>query len=625
VSLYTEIKRRKVFRVAAVYAATAFVVLQAADLALPRLGVPEWAMSLIVVLLALGFPVALVLGWALELAPDGVRVTTLHPTVDQDLSPPPLLGRRTVLAATTLVLLGVGLGAGWFLRPVPAGEPGALGRAAGVDPAGPPNVASSVAVLPFADMSEAGDQAWFADGLTEEILNSLARLPELRVTARTSSFQFRDTQLDIRAIADTLGVANIVEGSVRRIGDRLRVTAQLIRAEDSFHLWSDTYDRSAADLFEVQSDVAENVAAALNVFLDDAKRERMFATGTRSVRAFEEFRRGEAYYRDAHISGTGASLVEANRYFARALALDSSYAQAAVLHSDLYAHLVMDGPDVALVAGVDLTQANAIERLRADLDLAAARTQDPTMRTVAEITRQHFSPTWHRIPALLATVRSLREEGQTPGEGTFLHEIQLLAGELDAARRFAERRVTTDPLNLAAWVELVNVELHRRDFNAARSLLAQARANIGDHRWFRHAELVIAQIQGDRDRAIAILEGWSEESDWRPAYLAALRGDRETALRLAAELDGPDRWPRDQVLKVYHELGDDARRSALARRIDALPAGPAILTRLTAFDGNALVFDLADTPNFAARLAEAGIDPAGFQPMPRLSMRPEDG
>jgi TolB-like protein len=623
-SLYSEIKRRKVVRVALVYCATAFAVLQAADIMLPRMGVPDWAMSLVVALAVLGLPIAMVLAWALELTPDGIRVTTSHPTADPDVSPPPLLERRTVLGAATLVVLGVGLGAGWFLRPMPAGEAGALAAAAGGEPAGPSITAGSVAVLPFADMSQAGDQAWFADGLTEEILNSLARLPELKVTARTSSFQFRDTQRDIRAIADTLGVTNVVEGSVRRIGDRLRVTAQLIRAEDGFHLWSDTYDRSAADLFEVQRDVAENIAATLNVFLDDAKRERMFATGTRSVRAFEEFRRGEAYYREAHISTTPASLVEANRHFARALALDSSFAQAALLHSDLYAHLVMDGPDVALVAGVDLTQAAAIERLRADLDLAAARTQDPAMRAVVEIIRQYFSPTWHRLPALLATVRAMREEGQTPGELTYLHEIQLLAGELDAARRFAERRGASDPLNLSPWFELVNVAVHRRDFGAARALIEQARATVGNHRWLRDSELLIAQIQGDRARAVALLEGWNETSDWHPAYLAALHSDRQTALRLAAELDRPDRWPRDHVLKVYHELGDDARRSALARRIDALPAGPAILARLTAFDGNALVFDLADTPNFAARLAEAGIDPAGFQPMPRLSVRPED-
>jgi hypothetical protein len=176
-SLYSELKRRKVVRVASVYAATAFVVLQAADIMLPRMGVPDWAVSLVVALALLGLPIALVLAWALELTPDGIRVTTPRPAGDPDVPPPPLLERRTVLAAATLVVLGGGLGAGWFLRPIPAGEPGALAPAAGVDPAGPSIAAGSVAVLPFADMSEAGDQAWFADGLTEEILNSLARLP----------------------------------------------------------------------------------------------------------------------------------------------------------------------------------------------------------------------------------------------------------------------------------------------------------------------------------------------------------------------------------------------------------------------------------------------------------------
>jgi hypothetical protein len=170
-SLYTEIKRRRVFRVGAVYAATAFVVLQAADITLPRLGVPEWAMSLIVVLLGLGFPVALVLAWALELTAGGVRVTRGATADTGDGGAPALLGGRTIAVVALLLAVGVGLGAGLFLAPRTGAEPGDA-RMADAGPAAATD--RSVAVLPFADFSPGGGQEWFSDGLAEEIVSAAA-------------------------------------------------------------------------------------------------------------------------------------------------------------------------------------------------------------------------------------------------------------------------------------------------------------------------------------------------------------------------------------------------------------------------------------------------------------------
>lgn len=269
-TFFSELRRRKVFRVAAVYAATAFVVLQAADIILPRVGVPDWVMSLVVVLTVLGFPIALVLAWALELTPEGgiertgaatgetgeSRALDDEPRADD----PPLFGRRTLVAVSLLAVLGVGLGAGWFLRPASDRAPDtttALGQP----------VERSIAVLPFADLSPERDQAYFSDGLAEEILNLLAAVRDLSVASRTSAFSFRGSGLPIPEIAGRLGVHYILEGSVRKAGDRIRVTAQLIDARADRHLWSEHYDRDLADVFAVQDEIAASIGDALEVEL----------------------------------------------------------------------------------------------------------------------------------------------------------------------------------------------------------------------------------------------------------------------------------------------------------------------------------------------------------------------
>src|SRR6056297_3289334 len=300
VSLFAELKRRKVVRVAVVYAATAFAVLEAADLLLPRLGVPDWVMNLVVALIVLGFPIALVLAWALELTPEGIKRTGA--VTETEATPgagtgatPALLGKRTVFASALLVVLGLGIGAGWFLRPVGAPEAIPAAESAAAPAATAAAVADkTIAVLPFADFSPARDHEWFADGLTEEILNALARTPDLLVTARTSSFRYKDSTLDIPQIAAELGVAHVLEGSIRSTPQRIRVTAQLIRAADGFHLWSQTYDRDPADMIEIQEDLARNIALAMETTMDPQALSDMARVGTRSVEAYQAYIRGIA-------------------------------------------------------------------------------------------------------------------------------------------------------------------------------------------------------------------------------------------------------------------------------------------------------------------------------------------
>ncbi|MEJ2534904.1 MAG: hypothetical protein P8008_05425, partial [Gammaproteobacteria bacterium] len=186
----------------------------------------------------------------------------------------------------------------------------------------------SVAVLPFDDLSQARDQGWFADGLAEEILNALARIPELQVSARTASFRYRDSELPLGQIAQELGVAYILEGSVRSSTDRIRVTAQLIRSADGFQVWSDDYDRPPADLISIQEDLAESIADALQISLDPAAVADMVAAGTRSTEAYRAYLRGIALEGGASTRPRAEVLLEVRDQFERAVAADPEFADA---------------------------------------------------------------------------------------------------------------------------------------------------------------------------------------------------------------------------------------------------------------------------------------------------------
>jgi len=404
-SLLAELKRRKVFRVAVVYAATAFVVLQAADILLPALGVPGWAMGLIVTLLGLGFPVALVLGWALELTPDGVRVTPPRLPTAPEQPTPSILGHRTVAVAALLVAVGIGLGAGWFLRPVPApGTPGtdSIVVATADD--------RSVAVLPFADFSPGGDQEWFSDGLAEEILNALARLPDLRVASRTGSFQFRGHAGDFRAIADSLGVAHILEGSVRRSGDQLRITAQLIRAADDAHLWSQNFDREAADVIRVQEEIALEIARTLQTALDPDELARMVAAGTNSVAAHEALLRYlHLQHRSIHLEDWGM-LLEAYDALEEARTLDPQFYRA---HAEAAAFWMGQLAPTNRAHGItglsyDDRHSSAQTRMRA----AESSAPDPRSRLEAERNRARLEVRLRDVVALSQRIVELDPGGQ---------------------------------------------------------------------------------------------------------------------------------------------------------------------------------------------------------------------
>lgn len=363
-----ELQRRNVIRVAIAYLAVGWLILQAGDVLTGMFELKPAIMRTVLLLLLLGFVPALVFAWVYELTPEGLR---RDGEVDPAHSITHLTGRKLdrlvigVLFAIVGLLLFDRFVPGLGHTPAP---PAPL--EAGGAPADPPVSATdareSIAVLPFADMSQDRDQEYFSDGLSEELLNLLAQIPQLRVIARTSSFSFKGKDVDVATIAKTLGVTTVLEGSVRKAGDRLRVTAQLIHAADSSHLWSETYDRELTDVFKLQDEIAGAVVAALKVKLLPAQTASNRTHGTANPAAYDQFLIARQFQRRATNTDSMKSALKA---LDAAIALDPGYAEA---HAERAVTLV----NLAVRTDDNSTHANFLQEALASTNRAIALAPD---------------------------------------------------------------------------------------------------------------------------------------------------------------------------------------------------------------------------------------------------------
>ena len=268
-----ELKRRNVFRVAAAYLVAAWVTLQLADIVLENIDAPAWILQVFMLALGLGFPLAMIFAWAFEMTPEGLKK---EKDVDRSQSITRQTGQK--LNQTIIAVLALAVVLLLFDRFMPQSDSTETVSEPETVQAVPEEKAKSIAVLPFVNMSSDTEQEYFSDGISEEILNSLARVKELKVAGRTSSFAFKGQNLDLRQIGETLGVEHILEGSVRKSGAKVRITAQLIQVEDGFHLWSDTYDRELTDVFAIQDEIATAILTQLKAHLLDGELPVVAAT-----------------------------------------------------------------------------------------------------------------------------------------------------------------------------------------------------------------------------------------------------------------------------------------------------------------------------------------------------------
>ncbi len=314
--LVAELRRRRVFRVAIVYALAGWIVIQVASTMLPGLKLPNWTVTLVIALVVLGFPLAVIMGWMFDMGPRGVERTAVAGPAG---------------GATPAAEVAAAAGRATPGRPPAAPDD----RPTGSRPDAHEQDRRGIAVLPFVNMSGDADNEYFSDGISEEILNLLSKLPQLKVASRTSAFNFKGKQVSIPTVARELGVGTVLEGSVRRAGDRVRITAQLIDAATDSHLWSETYDREMKDVFAIQDDIAQSIVRALQVTLTPKERRSLQFVATSDPEAYDYYLRGRKYM----YSMARRDYEHAIRMFEQAIALDSKFALAYAGMADAYSHL----------------------------------------------------------------------------------------------------------------------------------------------------------------------------------------------------------------------------------------------------------------------------------------------
>ncbi len=353
-----ELKGRGVYRVAAIYAAGSWALLQVADVFFPIVGLPDWAITTVLAAAALGFPVAIVLAWIFEITPQGLVETDatganfgrLH------LSLARLVELGLLLALVSLV---------GFLYV----ERLTLQEQVAEATSGHSNGRPSVAVMAFENMSDDPSAEYFGDGLAEEILNLLARINELNVAARTSSFYYKGKDIDLREVGEKLGVGHVLEGSVRRSGDRVRVTAQLIEMNTGYHIWSQVYDRDYSDSFRIQDDIARQVVGSMQVFLSDSSADILNDRPDVDPQAYDYYLRGREFLRQ---SAGSENLDRALALFRKSIELDDEYAEAHAGMCDAQLALYRNEMDPQQFRNAEMACAEAISLDRAALPVYVA-------------------------------------------------------------------------------------------------------------------------------------------------------------------------------------------------------------------------------------------------------------
>ena len=567
--LWGELKRRKVVRVAVVYAATAFAVLQAADIMLPRMGVPDWAMSLVVALAVLGFPIALVLAWALEVSPEGGIRRTESDAASAPAAAAPLLGKRTVLAAALLVVLGLGLGAGWFLKPgtpepIAANESASDAAGAGaVESAAPQSLDKSIAVLPFVNMSADAENAFFADGISEELLNVLVRVEDIAVASRTSSFAYKGREIGAATIARELKVNHILEGSVRKSGNRVRITAQLIDAVNDRHLWSETYDRELTDIFAIQDEIANAIVAALRGTLGSgaAGRAVTVQADTDNLDAYQRYLKARELFINRE------QLDESVRLFEQVVALDPEFARG---WEGLAAASAVIVDWVAVYPSIDRSEQMALAWQAAERALAL----DPTLSmpwAARSLLVSYALPI--DFPAALDLLdRAIAADSKNASAHLWRGILWFSLGFLDRALADTDQCLALDPAygNCLRWKALA--VLFQGDIDAALALYQQGMANgFVPNRGNSFVEPLIRR--GNRFAAILLMRERNWPLEVQQAAVATL-GDGAVP---------PD---FDALAQRYPELQSDIGWRLLLRDYDGAAA---IVAAGTASFGNTLV------------------------------------
>src|SRR5437764_1249638 len=516
-NFFSELKRRNVYKVAVAYVVVSWLLIQASSIFFPAFDAPPWVMKIIIIVVIFGFPVALMFSWAFEITSEGIK---LESEIQASKSITRRTGRKIVALTIALAVVAAGLFVYQLVR-------------SKSDASNLPTTATiankSIAVLPFDNLSRDPDNAYFCEGVQDEILTRLAKVADLKVISRTSTQHFKSTPDNLPQIAKQLGVAHIVEGSVQKSGEQVRVNVQLINALTDAHLWGDTYDRKLTDIFAVESEIAKTIAETLQARLTGSEKTLITKAPTVNPEAYELYLKGRFFWNKR----TGADLLKSIDYFKQAVEKDQKYALAYAGLADAY---VLLPPYGAASPSESFPQAEAAARKALELDdtLAEAHT---SLGQVLLFYDLDFAGSTMEFERALSLDPNYATAHHWYGGGGPL----LALGQFDRAIKEGKRAVELDPLSLINNADLGWLYFNARRYNEAE---AQARKTLemDSHFYLAHYYLgEVLQLKGQLTEAIAEYKKAAELDD-DPFVLGLLAqayaklGQRDEALKMLGQL-----------------------------------------------------------------------------------------
>jgi len=529
-NFFAELKRRNVYKVAVAYAVVAWLLMQIASQIFPFFEIPNWAVRLVVLLLVIGFPIALIIAWAFEATPEGIKRTEAADAAGQ---------RSPGGAWIYVVLIGAALSAGLFFvgRYTAGRATPQQGEATAAIPQ------QSIAVLPL--LNESGDPGdeYFSDGLSEELIAALAQINGLKVIGRSSSFRFKDRHEESKAIGEKLGVSTLLEGTVRKQDDRVRIVAELVNAADGIALWTRTFDRELRDIFTVQQEIAKAVAESLKVTLLGSN-EKSAQIASNSVEAHNAYLQAHFHFQRRNIEDYRKAIT----YFDQAIQFDPNYALAYAERSEAW----------TMIGDLTGQRATAYPKARSDAE-KAVEIAPALAEAHAALGWVRFFGEWKFAEGLSELNRAKELSPANPTANDLLARVIVYLGRIDEAERQARQAVELDPLSVATQFNLGRVlfiagKLDEADA-AGRKVAELQPSASSSHRW----QVLVAVQRGDGKAALR--EAQLEPDDgFRPFELALahyVQGDRKAADAALADLVANGRnGLAYQIAQVYAVRGE---------------------------------------------------------------------
>jgi TolB-like protein/Flp pilus assembly protein TadD len=531
---FAELKRRHVYRVAIAYGVVAWLLIQVATQVFPFFEVSNFVVRVVVAASVLGFPVALIIAWAFEMTPEGLKRA-------DDVAPDDYIPRWSTRKFAALVVSVAILAAGVPLVHVLRKKPAFLSRV---------NAASalaqkSIAVLPLLNESSDPDDEYFSDGLSEELIADLAQVKGLKVIGRSSSFRFKNKKEDSKTIGEKLGVSTLLEGTVRKQGDQVRIVAELVNAADGTELWTRTFDRELKDIFAVQAEIAEAVATSLELTVLGGKESSAKNAATKSMEAHNAYLQGHFYFERGNLGDYRKSV----GFFEQATRLDPDYALAYAERAEAWAWIgdLSSGKqkEAWTAAGSDAEKAVAI-----DPGLAEAHAALGWVRFFIE---------WKFAEGLAELARAQQLSPWNPTANDLMARVVVYLGQFQEAEKLARQAVEFDPLAYQARTSLARIlftegKLDEAEASARKAAELQPAA-AGNHRW----QVLVAIQRGDGEAALR--EAQLEPNEGYRRFELALahyaRGERRAADEALAELIAKDRdFLAYQIAEVYAWRGE---------------------------------------------------------------------